>query len=154
MKIHKNALLKQFKQRKRNKNKGFTLIELTVVLAIMAIIITVIAPNFSSVKKEAKTKVDKQNCAVIERSVEMLLAEDVIDSSTTSITITPNANGSGVDVSGIQGNGTGKTKLQDLLEDLDKPQDGDFYNVSIEGGRKVKASTGKTSTGGASNIEE
>lgn len=149
----KYANFKKEKSRKKKK-KGFTLIELTVVLAIMAIIITVIAPNFSSVKDGAKTKVDEQNCAAIERSVEMLLAEDVIDSSTTSIKITPNENGSGVDVSGIQGDGDGKTKLQDLLGDLDKPQNGDFYNVSIEKGRKVKASTEKTSTGGDSNIEE
>lgn len=143
-----------FKKEKsrEKKKKGFTLIELTVVLAIMAIIITVIAPNFSSVKEGAKTKVDEQNCAAIERSVEMLLAEDVIDSSTTSIKIIPNDNGSGVDVSGIQGNGA--SKLQDLLGDLDKPQNGDFYNVSIEKGRKVTASTGKTSAGGDSNIEE
>ena len=50
---------------KRNKKGGFTLIELTVVLAIMAIILMVIAPNFSSVKDSAKAKVDKQNCAVL-----------------------------------------------------------------------------------------
>ncbi|ELC8443569.1 prepilin-type N-terminal cleavage/methylation domain-containing protein [Clostridium perfringens] len=142
----KRLNFKKEKSREKKK-KGFTLIELTVVLAIMAIIITVIAPNFSSVKDGAKTKVDDQNCAAIERSVEMLLAEDVIDSSTTSIKITPN--GSGVDVSGIEGNEVGKNKLQDLLEDLDKPQNGDFYNVSIENGRKVIASTG-----GDSNIEE
>lgn len=144
----KYANFKKEKSREKKK-KGFTLIELTVVLAIMAIIITVIAPNFSSVKEEAKRKVDKQNCAAIERSVEMLLAEDVIDSSTTSIKITPNDNGSGVEVSGIKGNGDGASKLQDLLGDLDKPQNGDFYNVSIENGRKVTASTG-----GDSNIEE
>lgn len=147
----KYANFKKEKSREKKK-KGFTLIELTVVLAIMAIIITVIAPNFSSVKEGAKKKVDEQNCAAIERSVEMLLAEDAIDSSTTSIKITPN--GSGVDVSGIKGNGDGASKLQDLLGDLGKPQNGDFYNVSIENGRKVTASTGKTSTGGDSNIEE
>ncbi|MDZ4993095.1 prepilin-type N-terminal cleavage/methylation domain-containing protein [Clostridium perfringens] len=138
-----------FKKEKfsKEKKKGFTLIELTVVLAIMAIIITVIAPNFSSVKEGAKTKVDKQNCAAIERAVEILLAEDVIDSSTTSIKITPNDNGSGVNVSEITGDGA--SKLQDLLGDLGKPQKGDFYNVSIENGRKVTASTG-----GDSNLEE
>lgn len=147
----KRLNFKKEKSREKKK-KGFTLIELTVVLAIMAIIITVIAPNFSSVKDGAKTKVDEQNCAAIERSVEMLLAEDVIDSSTTSIKITPN--GSGVDVSGIKGNGDGASKLQDLLGDLGKPQDGEFYNVSIENGRKVKASIEKTSTGGGSSVEE
>ena len=116
---------------KRNKKGGFTLIELTVVLAIMAIILMVIAPNFSSVKDSAKAKVDKQNCAAIERSVEMLLAEDAISSSVTNIKIT-SSNGN-VQISG-------KSKLQDLLEDLDKPQSGESYNVDIENGRKVTVS--------------
>lgn len=120
---------------KRNRKHGFTLIELTVVLAIMAIILTVIAPNFSYIKDSAKTKVDKQNCAVIERSVQMLLAEDAISSSVTSITITP-SNGS-LQISGINDNTT-KSKLQDLLEDLDGPQNGNSYDVNIENGRKVK----------------
>ena len=120
---------------RRNKKGGFTLIELTVVLAIMAIILTVIAPNFSYIKDSAKTKVDKQNCAVIERSVQMLLAEDAISSSVTSITITP-SNGS-LQISGINDNTT-KSKLQDLLEDLDGPLNGNSYDVNIENGRKVK----------------
>ena len=34
----------------------------------------------------------------------------------------------------------GKSKLQDLLEDLDKPQSGESYNVDIENGRKVTVS--------------
>ncbi|HAT4351003.1 TPA: type II secretion system protein [Clostridium perfringens] len=122
---------------KRNKKGGFTLIELTVVLAIMAIILMVIAPNFSSIKDSAKAKVDKQNCAAIERSVEMLLAEDAISSSVTNIKIT-SSNGN-VQISGISDD-TGKSKLQDLLEDLDKPQSGDYYNVDIENGRKVTVS--------------
>lgn len=124
-------------QKKRAKKKGFTLIELTVVLAIMAIIITVIAPNFSSVKDGAKTKVDEQNCAAIERSVEMLLAEDVIESSVKTITITPSENG--ITISGVSSEG--ESKLQDLLGNLDKPQNGEFYNVNIENGRLVRAST-------------
>ena len=131
---------KIFKKRNEGKlttKEGFTLIELTVVLAIMAIILTVIAPNFSSVKDSAKAKVDKQNCAAIERSVEMLLAEDAISSSVTNIKIT-SSNGN-VQVSGISDN-TSKSKLEDLLEDLDKPQSGDSYNVDIEKGRKVTVS--------------
>ena len=121
---------------KRSKKSGFTLIELTVVLAIMAIILTVIAPNFSSVKDSAKTKVDKQNCAAIERSVEMLLAEDVISSSVENINIT--LDDGGIAISGISGEG--ENKLKDLLDDLDKPQSGDSYNVDIENGRKVTVS--------------
>ncbi len=72
----------------------------------MAIILMVIAPNFSYVKDSAKAKVDKQNCAAyIERSVEMLLAEDAISSSVTNIKIT-SSNGN-VQISGISDD-TGK----------------------------------------------
>ena len=131
---------KKFKKRNEGKlttKEGFTLIELTVVLAVMAIILMVIAPNFLSVKDNAKAKVDKQNCAAIERSVEMLLAEDAISSSVTNIKIT-SSNGN-VQVSGTIDNAS-KSKLEDLLEDLDKPQSGDSYNVDIEKGRKVTVS--------------
>ena len=131
-----SLMLRKRNERKRNKKGGFTLIELTVVLAIMAIILTVIAPNFSSVKDSAKTKVDQQNCAAIERSVEMLLAEDVISSNVKNINIT--LDDGKIEFKGISGES--KNKLKDLLEDLDKPQNGNSYNVNIENGRKVTVS--------------
>ncbi|MGM8288093.1 type II secretion system protein [Clostridium perfringens] len=137
MSLIRRSVISRRNEGKRNKKRGFTLIELTVVLAIMAIILTVIAPNFSSVKDSAKTKVDQQNCAAIERSVEMLLAEDAISSSVTNIKIT-SSNGN-VQITGISDDAS-KGKLQDLLEDLDKPQSGNSYDVNIENGRKVTVS--------------
>ncbi|MDK0565555.1 type II secretion system protein [Clostridium perfringens] len=131
-----SLMLRKRNELKRNKKGGFTLIELTVVLAIMAIILTVIAPNFSSVKDSAKTKVDQQNCAAIERSVEMLLAEDVISSNVKNINIT--LDDGKIEFKGISGES--ENKLKDLLEDLDKPQNGNSYNVNIENGRKVTVS--------------
>lgn len=131
-----SLMLRKRNERKRNKKGGFTLIELTVVLAIMAIILTVIAPNFSSVKDSAKTKVDQQNCAAIERSVEMLLAEDVISSNVKNINIT--LDDGKIEFKGISGES--ENKLKNLLEDLDKPQNGNSYNVNIENGRKVTVS--------------
>ncbi|MDK0571279.1 type II secretion system protein [Clostridium perfringens] len=131
-----SLMLRKRNERKRNKKGGFTLIELTVVLAIMAIILTVIAPNFSSVKDSAKTKVDQQNCAAIERSVEMLLAEDVISSNVKNINIT--LDDGKIEFKGISGES--ENRLKDLLEDLDKPQNGNSYNVNIENGRKVTVS--------------
>ncbi len=59
MSLIRRSVISRRNEGKRNKKGGFTLIELTVVLAIMAIILTVIAPNFSSVKDSAKTKVDQ-----------------------------------------------------------------------------------------------
>ncbi|EGT5620101.1 type II secretion system protein [Clostridium perfringens] len=131
-----SLMVRKRNERKRNKKGGFTLIELTVVLAIMAIILTVIAPNFSSVKDSAKAKVDKQNCAAIERSVEMLLAEDVISSNVKNINIA--LDDGKIEFNGISGES--ENKLKDLLEGLDKPQNGNSYNVNIENGRKVTVS--------------
>ncbi|QPS28567.1 type II secretion system protein [Clostridium perfringens] len=136
MSLIRRSVISRRNEGKRNKKGGFTLIELTVVLAIMAIILTVIAPNFSSVKDSAKAKVDKQNCAVIERAVEMLLAEDVISSSVENINIT--LDDGNMEFSGISGES--ENKLKDLLEDLDKPQSGNSYDVNIENGRKVTVS--------------
>ena len=131
-----SLMLRKRNELKRNKKGGFTLIELTVVLAIMAIILTVIAPNFSSVKDSAKTKVDQQNCAAIERSEEMLLAEDVISSNVKNINIA--LDDGKIEFNGISGES--ENKLKDLLEGLDKPQNGNSYNVNIENGRKVTVS--------------
>lgn len=136
MSLIRRSVISRRNEGKRNKKGGFTLIELTVVLAIMAIILTVIAPNFSSVKDSAKAKVDKQNCAAIERAVEMLLAEDVISSSVENINIT--LDDGNMEFSGISGES--ENKLKDLLEDLDKPQSGNSYDVNIENGRKVTVS--------------
>ncbi|WP_338851764.1 type II secretion system protein [Clostridium perfringens] len=136
MSLIRRSVISRRNEGKRNKKGGFTLIELTVVLAIMAIILTVIAPNFSSVKDSAKTKVDQQNCAAIERAVEMLLAEDVISSSLENINIT--LDDGNMEFSGISGES--ENKLKDLLEDLDKPQSGNSYDVNIENGRKVTVS--------------
>lgn len=131
-----NKVLKKLKQ-KKNKKKGFTLIELTVVLAIMALIITVIAPNFSEIKDKSESKVDDQNCSVVERSVEMLLAEGVItETGNFNITITPGDNGvTSAEITGIKA----ANDLAKLLYDLGKPHTGDSYLAEVVEGKKVNA---------------
>lgn len=127
---------KKRNRKSRYKKKGFTLIELTVVLAIMALVITVIAPNFSSVKGRAEENVNKQNCAAIERSVEYLMVDDVIKGvsniliSYTGDTLTTNLTGNA------------KSELESLLVDLQKPNNGVGYEVNISN-NKVTASIDK-----------
>jgi type IV pilus assembly protein PilA len=51
--------------RKLNNRKGFTLIELIIVVAILGILAGIAAPRFTSVTVDARTNADKANAKVI-----------------------------------------------------------------------------------------
>ncbi|SHF12482.1 type II secretion system protein [Clostridium fallax] len=76
--------------KKLNKNKGFTLVELIVVLAVMAVISSVAIPNFTNIKNKSKEKADNQTCETIKRTVIMLLADESIEGSEKTITYNAN----------------------------------------------------------------
>lgn len=72
----------------RNKSKGFTLIELIIVIAIIAILAAIALPRFGEVKKNATINADIANANTIAETTAWLLAEgkiiteyDYIDSS-------------------------------------------------------------------------
>jgi type IV pilus assembly protein PilA len=123
------------------KKKGFTLIELIIVLAVMAVISTIAVPNVIALRDNSKKKADKQSCEVIKRTVMSLVADDTIKSRTT-ITVTPNST-TGI-ISG-QLTESEKTALQDALKDIKAPQspgatDG-AYIIAIDSNESVKVST-------------
>ena len=60
------------------KKKAFTLIELIIVLAIMAIIAAIAIPNFMAVRDNSKTNADIQSCETIQRTVSMLVTDETI----------------------------------------------------------------------------
>ena len=80
---------------KKTNNQGFSLVELIIVIAIMAVLVGVLAPQF--IKYVEKTRVQKDASAVEElrNAVEVALSEDAvyteisgIVNSTTPLTIT------------------------------------------------------------------
>ena len=62
----------------KKKKKAFTLIELIIVLAIMAIIAAIAIPNFMAVRDNSKVKADTQSCETIKRTVLMLVSDETI----------------------------------------------------------------------------
>lgn len=58
----------------KNKKKGFTLIELIIVIAIIAILAAVALPKFGAVKKNANIKADIANAKTIHNTVMTLIA--------------------------------------------------------------------------------
>ncbi len=75
------------KRANNKKKKGFTLIELIIVLAVMAIIALIAIPNFAAVRNNSKVKADQQSCATIERTVLMLVSDETIKGNGT-VTVT------------------------------------------------------------------
>ena len=77
-----------FKNKK--KKKGFTLIELIIVIAIIAILAAVAIPKFGEVRKNAAFKSDIANAKTIANAVTTLIAEDKLTTA-SPIEITESA---------------------------------------------------------------
>jgi len=65
---------KLMKKQKKN-NKGFSLVELIVVIAIMAVLIGVIAPQFLGYTDKAKESTDVQNAQALASEIQVIIAD-------------------------------------------------------------------------------
>ncbi len=111
---------------KKMNNKGFSLIELIIVIAIMAVLVAIIAPNLTKYLGRSKQETDKKNLDEIKKQVKNVISEAAIDDvqvvngatstskkgyyyikgSGTAITVTPSTDGT-ADFA---------TKLQNVLD--------------------------------------
>ena len=84
------------KQRTLN-NKGFSLIELIVVIAIMAILVGVLAPQVMKYVESSRQSTDVQNLSAVRTAVEVGVTEGAI---ATDVTVAVAADGKSVTISG------------------------------------------------------
>lgn len=95
------------KKQKNLTNKGFSLVELIIVIAIMAVLVGVLAPQFIKYVEQSRKSTDIQNAENIKTAVLADIADGKItgkntnsggdkftDSMTTSITTAPTPAGS------------------------------------------------------------
>lgn len=83
------------KTTKRTAKKGFTLIELIIVIAILGILAAIIIPRLSGVKDNAKVTANRENVQAIQKALESYHAQyDVYpaDAQLTSTTVGANLN--------------------------------------------------------------
>ena len=99
------------------KKKAFTLVELIIVLAVMAIIAAVAIPNLTGVSERAKEKADNQSIASIERTVSLLLTDESLQVPTGNKVYNISFNTEGKIVFDTE-----NSVLADALTDIKKPQ--------------------------------
>ena len=81
------------KRREKMNNKGFSLVELIIVIAIMAILAAALAPQLMKYIEKSRVSTDTSTCESIKSAVNAALAEEVVykevaNAGTTTFTIT------------------------------------------------------------------
>ena len=72
---------------KKNNKKGFTLVELVIVVAVMAILVAVAIPTISSITTKAQGAVNDSNARTIESIIKLEEAEKSNTTNTYTITV-------------------------------------------------------------------
>ncbi len=95
------------KKSKKLNNKGFSLVELIIVVAIMAVLVVVLAPQYLRYVERSRNSTDRGNAAAIESAMMVWGSEtdNALDlfpaSSSGTVTVTANANAA---IAGVTGN--------------------------------------------------
>ncbi|KGN02262.1 hypothetical protein Z969_06375 [Clostridium novyi A str. 4570] len=128
---------------KTKKKKGFTLIELIIVIAILGILALIAIPKFGSAQKDAKIKADIATGKTIADTTAALIAKGDITGDQKDIALTkpedkPTEDSKKIQKLIIDNMGSGQPKAQAI-------KDGIFY-VTVDKDGNVKVYVGKDGT--------
>lgn len=77
-------MFKFLKDRKKKDNKGFTLVELVIVVAILAILVGLLAPQYTKYVEKSRKAADVNNMDEIVKAVQVYAVEGALKSTTSA----------------------------------------------------------------------
>ncbi|WP_346974884.1 prepilin-type N-terminal cleavage/methylation domain-containing protein [Clostridium perfringens] len=120
-----------FLRKQNKKKKGFTLIELIIVIAIIAILAAIAIPNFLSIQRKARVKADIASAKTIYDATSALVAEGKIIPGTELKTVT--------EIETNQNSNNDVKDIQGYLQTIPKPKsiDGGVFAVEVSGSEEA-----------------
>ena len=86
----------KFLNKKKNDNKGFSLVELIIVVAILAILVGLLAPQYLKYVEKSRKSADASNLDEMVRAIQVYAADAEVTLPADTYTITINATSTGV----------------------------------------------------------
>ena len=125
-------------KKQTKKKKGFTLIELIIVIAIIAILAAIAIPNFLSIQRKARVKADIASAKTIYDASSALIAEGKIVPTSNGVTFTldnGNVTAKPEDVGEPKTNANAANDLQSYLQTIPKPESiaNQKFEVTVSG---------------------
>lgn len=141
---------------KKMNNKGFSLVELIVVIAIMAVLVGVLAPTLIKNVEKSRESTDLQNLDTIRGAVVTTLSDETVAAKIPASSTTYELNTTSVQLSGSDAFTTAfNAKIKDSLSKVGKLKSGNAVaagHIFVEIDHNSAVTVYIASTSGISNV--
>lgn len=110
----------KFLNKKKNDNKGFSLVELIIVVAIMAILVGLLAPQYLKYVEKSRKSADASNLDEMVRVIQIYAADAEVTLPADTYTITINATSTSVKATNTANTRKAKVALNENAPDWAK----------------------------------